>query len=113
MNTSELNATYNNTLAAGDFPHILKEFQDRSIETYNKYNWISDLIYEDKAREMLHIKNGSTTLIAVGACELEELVRHSTDYAIACEAAGENIGLMHVPKATHFSMLNDLANPDG
>lgn len=59
------------------------------------------------------IAQGVATLISVGAGELNALVRHSTEYAITCERAGEKVGLVHVPEATHFSILNDLANPHG
>lgn len=62
---------------------------------------------------LLHIQKGAVTMISVGAKELSELVRHSTDYAVACEKVGENVGLLHLPEATHFSVLNDLAEPDG
>jgi arylformamidase len=60
-----------------------------------------------------HIGRGAPMVLAVGANELPELVRHSTDYALACEAAGEPVGLVHVPRCTHFSVLDDLARPDG
>jgi arylformamidase len=60
-----------------------------------------------------NLAKGAPTVLTVGACELPELVRHSTDYAIACEAAGEPVGLVHVPGCNHFSILEDLANPDG
>ncbi|MFP6562443.1 alpha/beta hydrolase [Paraburkholderia sp. B3] len=60
-----------------------------------------------------HIGHGAPMVLAVGANELAELVRHSTDYALACEAAREPVGLVHVPGCTHFSMLDDLARHDG
>ncbi|MCC8392862.1 alpha/beta hydrolase [Paraburkholderia sp. MMS20-SJTR3] len=60
-----------------------------------------------------HIGKGVPTLVAVGGAELPELVRHSDDYAAACEAAGEQVALVHVPGCTHFSVLDDLARPDG
>lgn len=62
---------------------------------------------------LFNIQNGAATLISVGARELSELIRHSTDYAVACEKNGEKVGLIHLPDATHFSMLNDLADPNG
>ncbi|WP_218652001.1 alpha/beta hydrolase [Limnobaculum xujianqingii] len=256
MNREELDAAYNNTKAAANFPELLREFQACSVRTYNTYNWVRDLRYGDKPRErydflscglnkaptylfihggywsnctkedfafiaegplahgmnvilaeytlapeatmteivkqigmliervitdtdnlgivgnplylaghsagghlsalyrshakvskihmisalvdlepislswlqdslnlttdeinlyspLLHIQKGAPTLISVGAGELSELVRHSTDYAVVCENIGETVGLIHLPKATHFSMLNDLADPDG
>ncbi|NML35239.1 alpha/beta hydrolase [Paraburkholderia antibiotica] len=60
-----------------------------------------------------HIGKGVPTLIAVGSAELPELVRQSDDYAAACAAAGEQATLLHVPGCTHFSVLDDLARPDG
>jgi arylformamidase len=60
-----------------------------------------------------HVSKGAPTILTVGACELPELVRHSTDYAIACEAAGESVALVHVPNCNHFSILEDLAKSDG
>jgi len=64
---------------------------------------------------LLHIQKGAPTLITVGSGELKELIRHSTDYAVACEQFSESeiVGLIHLPKATHFSVLNDLADPQG
>lgn len=62
---------------------------------------------------LLHVVKGAPTLIAVGAGELSELVRQSTEYAIVCEKNNEHIGHIHIPCATHFTMLDDLANPDG
>lgn len=60
-----------------------------------------------------HIGAGAPTLVTVGAEELPELIRHSTQYATACETAGQDVGLMHLPGRNHFTMLEDLANPDG
>lgn len=80
--------------------------------------WLNDKL-KLTAREIAdysplhHIRGGAPTMITVGADELVELVRHSTDYAIACESAGEPVGLMHVPGCHHFSMLEDLAKADG
>ncbi|MFG1173990.1 alpha/beta hydrolase [Erwiniaceae bacterium CAU 1747] len=62
---------------------------------------------------LLQIQKGAPTLISVGAKELSELVGQSTDYAVACEKMDENAALIHVPQATHFSVLNDLADPNG
>ncbi|HCM9448671.1 TPA: alpha/beta hydrolase [Enterobacter bugandensis] len=62
---------------------------------------------------ILHIGKGAPVLISVGANELIGLRNQSTEYALACEDAGEAIALIHVPACTHFSMLEDLANPEG
>lgn len=60
-----------------------------------------------------HIGPGVPTLVSVGADELPELVRHSREYAQACEAAGEPAAYLPVPGRNHFSILYDLARPDG
>ncbi|OMG69566.1 hypothetical protein BW685_31925 [Burkholderia ubonensis] len=60
-----------------------------------------------------YVGNGAPTVVAVGGAELPVPVRHSDDYAAACVAAGEPVELVHVPDCTHFSVLDDLARPDG
>ena len=60
-----------------------------------------------------HIGKGAPMTVAVGSAELPELVRHSDEYAAACQAAGERVSVIHVPDCTHFSVLEDLALPDG
>jgi acetyl esterase/lipase len=67
----------------------------------------------DRYSPIRHIGKGAPTVVAVGANELPELVRHTDDYAAACEEAGENISSIHVEGCTHFSVLDDLAQPDG
>lgn len=78
--------------------------------------WLQDslkLTYEETRTlsPIRHIKPGAPTMISVGADELIGLRSQATEYALACEAAGERIGLLHVPGCTHFSILEDLANP--
>jgi arylformamidase len=60
-----------------------------------------------------HIDKGAPTTIAVGAAELPELVRHSTEYATTALKAGETVEYVAVPDANHFSILEDLARPSG
>jgi arylformamidase len=60
-----------------------------------------------------HIGHGAPTLVTVGDAELPELIRHSKDYADACIAAGERVQYLPVPGANHYTMLYDLAKPDG
>ncbi|MDH4555142.1 alpha/beta hydrolase [Pseudomonas sp. BN417] len=60
-----------------------------------------------------HIGAGAPTLVAVGAAELPELVRHADEYALACKVSGQTASLVHVPDCTHFSVLEDLARADG
>lgn len=66
----------------------------------------------DALSPLRQVNSGAPTLVAVGAGELPELVRHSTDYAMALEAAKEPVGLVHVPGRDHFSILDDLARPE-
>ncbi len=61
---------------------------------------------------LLHPGKGAPTLIAVGTGELSELVRQSSEYAGACKNMGEHIEHIPVPGANHFTMLDDLANPN-
>ncbi|KVN43124.1 esterase [Burkholderia territorii] len=61
---------------------------------------------------LYHIGPGAPTVVAVGAAELPELVRHAHEYADACEAAGERIARAWLPGMQHFTVLDDLAKPD-
>jgi arylformamidase len=67
----------------------------------------------DRYSPIKHIGKGAPTVVAVGASELRELIRHTDDYAEACERVGEKIAKIHVHGCTHFSVLEDLAQPDG
>lgn len=59
-----------------------------------------------------HVGPGAPTVVAVGAAELPELVRHAHEYADACEAAGEPVARAWLPGMQHFTVLDDLARPD-
>jgi len=48
-----------------------------------------------------HIARGAPMTVTVGAAELPELVRHSKEYAHACQAAGERADYLAVPNCTH------------
>ncbi|AOZ09113.1 alpha/beta hydrolase [Cupriavidus malaysiensis] len=67
----------------------------------------------DAYSPLRHVGKGAPTVVAVGGAELPELVRHSDEYAAACATAGEAVELIHLPHCTHFSVLDDLARPDG
>jgi arylformamidase len=56
---------------------------------------------------------GAPLTIAVGARELPELVRHSVEYAAECLRAGQQASYLPLAGHTHFTVLDDLANPDG
>ncbi len=51
--------------------------------------------------------------VVVGGAELPELVRQSEDYAAALAAAGRQVRKVVVPKATHFTILEEVARPSG
>ncbi|RQS62404.1 alpha/beta hydrolase [Burkholderia sp. Bp8984] len=59
-----------------------------------------------------HVGPGAPTVVAVGAAELPELVRHAHEYADACETAGEPVARAWLPSMQHFTVLDDLARPD-
>ncbi|WP_345816332.1 alpha/beta hydrolase [Paraburkholderia sp. PREW-6R] len=62
---------------------------------------------------MRHSGHGVPMTIAVGTAELPELVRHSQEYAAACERAGEQVRFVPLAGRNHFTILDDLAEPDG
>jgi arylformamidase len=49
----------------------------------------------------------------VGAAELPELKRQSEDYVKAARARGLSVRLTTLPGHHHFSILDELARPDG
>ncbi|AIS14128.1 esterase [Pseudomonas chlororaphis subsp. aurantiaca] len=60
-----------------------------------------------------HIGKGAPTWVTVGAAELPELVRQSDEYAQQALVRGESVQLVHVPGCTHFSVLDEMAKPQG
>ncbi|MGF6770794.1 arylformamidase [Paraburkholderia sp. GAS199] len=62
---------------------------------------------------MRHIGRGVPMTVTVGTAELPELVRHSRDYAAACREAGEPVEFVPLAGCNHFTILDDLARPDG
>jgi arylformamidase len=81
-------------------------------------SWLNDKL-ELTEREvdvyspLQHIGKGAPTIVAVGADELSELVRQANDYAAAALKAGETVQYIAVDSCTHFSILDDLAQPSG
>jgi arylformamidase len=71
----------------------------------------------DEVSRLSPMRNGYAgvvpTRIAVGALELPELIRQSTEYADALHDKGREIELVKVPDRNHFSILEELAEPDG
>lgn len=60
-----------------------------------------------------NIRDGAPAIVTVGGEELPELRRQSHDYASACAAVGKNTTMLAIPARTHFSILDDLADPEG
>jgi arylformamidase len=52
-------------------------------------------------------------VVAVGAKELPELIRQSSDYAAALESNGLPAEYLPLPGHDHFSILEELAHPEG
>ena len=52
-------------------------------------------------------------VVAVGEAELPELVRQSKDYAAALQAGGLPARYLPLPGHDHFSILDELADPQG
>lgn len=62
---------------------------------------------------MRDIGHGAPMVVTVGDAERPELIRHSNEYAHACIEVGERVVYVPLPDADHFSILYDLAKPDG
>jgi acetyl esterase/lipase len=63
---------------------------------------------------LLHLKpTGNPLLLACGGAELPELQRQSHDYAAARAAAGLPGRLVTLAGHNHFTILEELAHPDG
>lgn len=63
---------------------------------------------------MLHVPARSPeVVVAVGANELPELIRQSNDYAAALKANGLPAEYLLLPGHDHFSILDELAHPEG
>ncbi|WP_144141934.1 alpha/beta hydrolase [Paraburkholderia sp. BCC1884] len=81
-------------------------------------SWLNDKLQLtpeeiDAYSPMRHIGHGVPMTISVGTAELAELVRHSEEYATACRQAGERVEFVPLPGCNHFTILDDLALPDG
>lgn len=70
---------------------------------------------EIEALGPIHNLPGSRTPIRlfVGGDELPELQRQSTAYAEICEAAGLDVALTIVPGCNHFTIMEEIASPNG
>jgi acetyl esterase/lipase len=72
-------------------------------------------IAEAKRFSPLHQVPAATppTIIATGADEIPEIRRQSDDYAAALAFLGRDVTRVAVPGRNHFSVLEELAAPDG
>ncbi|MBS0337835.1 MAG: alpha/beta hydrolase [Proteobacteria bacterium] len=69
---------------------------------------------EAGANSPMHLSlPGIPVTVAVGAAELPELVRQSQEYAAALKKAGRPAQALLLPGDNHFSILEQLARPDG
>jgi arylformamidase len=84
-----------------------------------RLNYLNDKLKLDEAEAarnspLQHLPSRAGALVAtVGAAELPELVRQSADYAKAWSASGLKGKYLPLPDHDHFSVLEELANPDG
>jgi arylformamidase len=84
-----------------------------------RLNYLNEKLKLDEAEAarnspILHLpKQAGPLIVTVGAAELPELVRQSADYAKAWSAAGLTAKHLPLPDHEHFSVLEELANPDG
>jgi arylformamidase len=84
-----------------------------------RLNYLNDKLQLDEAEAarnspIRHIPAQACPLVVtVGAAELPELVRQSADYAKAWLAAGRTGRYVPLPDHDHFSVLEELAHPDG
>jgi arylformamidase len=61
----------------------------------------------------LQIRSKAASIVSVGEAELPELFRQSVSYVTACKERSVNVTFMALPGRTHFSILGDLADPNG
>jgi arylformamidase len=62
---------------------------------------------------VLQVGSVASTIVSVGEAELPELVRQSHSYVAACKEQNANVNFLALPSRTHFSILDDLADPNG
>jgi arylformamidase len=62
---------------------------------------------------LYRIESGAPIILSVGENELPELVRQTQSYEAALKYHGEAVTVVSLPGKTHFSVLDDLADPFG
>jgi arylformamidase len=81
-------------------------------------SWINDKLRLSE-REILdyspmnHVESRVPAIVAVGMVELPELVYQSSEYASARNRRGGLVTFLPIKGRTHFSILDEIANPDG
>jgi arylformamidase len=81
-------------------------------------SWINDKLRLSE-REILdyspmnHVESRVPAIVAVGMAELPELVYQSSEYASARNRRGGLVTFLPIKGRTHFSILDEIANPDG
>jgi arylformamidase len=84
-----------------------------------RLNYLNDKLQLDPAEAARHStikhlpKQAGRLVVAVGVNELPELVRQSAEYAQAWTASGLKGSYLPLPGHDHFSILDELARPDG
>ena len=81
-------------------------------------SWLNDKLRltpdeVDRYSPVRRIRTGSPLIVSVGADELPELIRQSREYVSACVAHEQPVNFVKIPQGTHFSVLEDLADPNG
>jgi arylformamidase len=56
---------------------------------------------------------GAPAIVAIGEAELPELLRQSRNYSDALEAKEQDVTVLRLAGHSHFSILDDLADPRG
>ena len=84
-----------------------------------RFCYVNDKLGLDEAASrrnspILHLPSAAPPLtVAVGGSELPLMHRQSTDYAEACAERGLPVAFCEVPGANHFTILDEIARPEG
>jgi dienelactone hydrolase len=84
-----------------------------------RQSYLNDKLAMDEAEAgrnspIRHIPSAAPPLVvAIGGNELPEMQRQSTDYCAACLARGMKVRPLVLAGHDHFSILDELARPDG
>jgi len=84
-------------------PIVLSWLNEKLSSTREEIGLYTPILLASKVR----------TIVSVGEAELPELVRRSHSYVAARKERSENVATLSLPGRNHFSILGDLADPDG